>query len=274
MKKIFNYILAVAALLAFAPIAKAQDDYTFQNGVGVRKTISAPNLRGEYFITLESFVEGKVDITEEMIPADIVLVLDVSSSMVRYNMGAAGEPEYVAISKSRDQVEGRVLTLTWTYGDYNNNLYIEYPYGSENFCQILTDGRRFYFTYNDTQYWLTGGGTSTNNGSGITDGTWNGNMASSGGEVARPSAGTYNYGSSITTTKPAAAPNNNTVIWRGPLYQRTNDFTRMHALENAVATFLNIVHQKCVDNNLDNRISIVKFYFVILICRNRRTKYI
>lgn len=260
MKKIFNYILAVTALLAFAPIAKAQDDYTFQNGVGVRKTISAPNLNGEYFITLESFVEGKVDITTEMIPADIVLVLDVSSSMVRSNMGEAGEPEYVAISKNRDNVDGRVLTLTWTYGDYNDNLYIEYPYGSENFCHILTDGRRFYFTYNDTQYWLTGGGTSSNNGSGITGGTWNNNMANYGGEVARPSAVTTDiYGSSITTTRPAAAANNNTVIWRGPLYQRTNNFTRMHALENAVATFLNIVHQKCVDNKLDNRISIVKF---------------
>ena len=46
MKKIFNYILAVTALLAFAPIAKAQDDYTIKNGIGVRKTISAPNLRG------------------------------------------------------------------------------------------------------------------------------------------------------------------------------------------------------------------------------------
>ena len=256
MKKIFNYILAVTALLAFAPIAKAQDDYTFQNGVGVRKTISAPNLQGEYFITLESFVEGKVDITTEMIPADIVLVLDVSSSMIRENMGAGDKEEYVAISKTQNSINGRSVTLGWSHGDYTNNLWIEFPYGSETFYQIKEGGgnnnRKFYFEVNDQTYWLTG------NGTGITGGTTNNSTgANTGGVIALPSSG-YNYGQSITTTEPDGV-GNSTVIWRGPLYQKTNNFTRLHALENAVATFLNIVYQKCIENDLDNRISIVKF---------------
>jgi hypothetical protein len=259
MKKIFNYILAVTALLAFAPIAKAQDDYTIKNGIGVRKTISAPNLNGEYFITLESFVEGEVKITPKPIPADIVLVLDVSASMVRTNMGAAGEEEYVAINNSQNGVSGRVLTVGWSYNDWTDNLYIEYPYGSENFCKIERDGRRLTFKYNNTDYWLTGGGTSDNNGTGIIGGTWGDNVTNHDGEIAKASAGTYNYGNSITTNQPAEVAANNTVIWRGPLYQKTNNFTRLHALQNAVATFLNVVHQKSVEDKLNNRISIVKF---------------
>lgn len=265
MKKIFNYILAVTALLAFAPIAKAQD-YTIKNGVGVRKTISAPNLQGEYFITLESFVEGQVTITPKKIPADIVLVLDVSSSMTRSNMGAAGEPEYVAINVSEESID-RIMTGGWTYNlahSHAGNLYIEYPYGSQNFVAIEEGGtnnsRTLSFVYENKRHWLTGGNSETVNGTGLINATWttDGKHAAV-GEIAKASAGTYNYGQSIVTEEQPAGVANNAVIWRGPLYQRTNNFTRIHALQNAVATFLNIVHQKSIDDNLDNRISIVKF---------------
>ena len=80
MKRIYNFLLAAVALLAFVPAVKAQD-YTEQNGIAYSKTISKPDQNGVYTITLESFVTGSVTKKQQSIPADIVLVLDVSGSM-------------------------------------------------------------------------------------------------------------------------------------------------------------------------------------------------
>lgn len=88
MKKIYNILLATFALFAFAPVINALDDdppYTDEGGLCYSKTISEPNTDGVYTITLESFVTGSVTITNESIPADIVLVLDVSGSMASNN---------------------------------------------------------------------------------------------------------------------------------------------------------------------------------------------
>jgi hypothetical protein len=88
MKKIYNVLLAAFALLAFVPVANALDDdppYKDEGGLCYSKTVSPPNTDGVYTITLESFVTGSVTITNESIPADIVLVLDVSGSMRNNN---------------------------------------------------------------------------------------------------------------------------------------------------------------------------------------------
>ncbi|MBR4227602.1 MAG: VWA domain-containing protein, partial [Bacteroidales bacterium] len=84
MKKIYNILLAAFAFLAFIPVANALDDdppYKDEGGLCYSKTVSPPNTDGVYTITLESFVTGSVTITNESIPADIVLVLDNSGSM-------------------------------------------------------------------------------------------------------------------------------------------------------------------------------------------------
>ena len=88
MKKIYNILLATFALFAFAPVINALDDdppYKDEGGLCYSKTISEPNTDGVYTITLESFVTGSVTITNESVPADIVLVLDVSGSMADNN---------------------------------------------------------------------------------------------------------------------------------------------------------------------------------------------
>gem|GEM_PF-2377073 len=72
-------MLSALALLAFVPTIKAQDEPV--EGIEYSKTISKPNSDGVYTITLESYVTGSVEVKSEPIPADIVLVLDVSSSM-------------------------------------------------------------------------------------------------------------------------------------------------------------------------------------------------
>ena len=81
MKKIFNLIVTLAALIVIAPVAKAQDYIDTGNGIAYSKTISKPDNNGVYTITLESFVTGSVKVTNKSVPVDLILVLDVSSSM-------------------------------------------------------------------------------------------------------------------------------------------------------------------------------------------------
>lgn len=102
MKKIFSYFLAGAALFSLIPIIAADgDEPAIQKGpdyylndpdpekasIGYMKSISEPNTDGVYTITLESFATGHSVKVHKSIPADIVLVLDVSGSM-KYNMGS------------------------------------------------------------------------------------------------------------------------------------------------------------------------------------------
>ena len=117
MKKIYNILLAVVALFAFAPVVSAQgwsindvikdpktrDTLKFPNYSGVRidttqnfaysKSISSPQNDGTYWIKLESFSTGTASYKMVSEPADIVLVLDFSSSMVSYNYTTSGSKE-------------------------------------------------------------------------------------------------------------------------------------------------------------------------------------
>jgi len=94
MKKIYLYLLSVIASLAFVPAVSAQSiedvvghdlefksvDYTINNHVGVKKLVSTP-VNGTYYIKLEVFATGSASVTSISKPADIILVLDCSSSM-------------------------------------------------------------------------------------------------------------------------------------------------------------------------------------------------
>ena len=92
MKKIFNILLALFALLAFAPFMSAQDvpfpanqtikfsqdewnkQYEVsESGVAYRKIISKPNTQGVYHILLDAFVTGNEVKLQKSLPADIVL---------------------------------------------------------------------------------------------------------------------------------------------------------------------------------------------------------
>ena len=93
MKKIY-YILFAIAFLVFAPSndVQAQKETKYEKGLGYSKNISKPNDKGVYTITLEAFTTGQVSVTKKSIPADIVLVLDVSGSMA-FDMNG-NDPEY------------------------------------------------------------------------------------------------------------------------------------------------------------------------------------
>ena len=88
MKHIFRYFISSLVLLV-PVLAHAQtqvadpplyDDYKTGNGIATQKTVSEPH-DGRYVLTLETFATGKTEVIEKNVPADIVLVLDVSGSM-------------------------------------------------------------------------------------------------------------------------------------------------------------------------------------------------
>jgi hypothetical protein len=121
MKKIYNTLFAVAALLAFAPAVFAQTPGEWsikgqinetvdgvvkylewpkaaENGLqtpdnadfAYSKDISAPQSDGTYWIKLESFATGAASTILSSTPSDIILVLDSSTSMNTrdYNTGS------------------------------------------------------------------------------------------------------------------------------------------------------------------------------------------
>ena len=85
MKKVLTYIFSLVAVLMLTPLAKAQ---TAENLV-LKKTVEqTPDENGVRWITLESYVTGVVSVTYDSKPADIILVLDVSTSMTQNSYGS------------------------------------------------------------------------------------------------------------------------------------------------------------------------------------------
>lgn len=111
MKKIFSFLLTGAALLTLIPIIAADGDdpqkepdyYLNDDGsIGFMKKISPPNTSGVYTITLESFANSQSVKVQKSIPADIVLVLDMSSSMNENMSGgtaSASNPSRLTVMK-------------------------------------------------------------------------------------------------------------------------------------------------------------------------------
>ena len=84
MKHIFKSITFGIALLAGTITAFAQGfdpDHLTETGVNVLKNVTGPDSNKDYTVTLETFAEGTTAVTSKSVPSDVILVLDVSSSM-------------------------------------------------------------------------------------------------------------------------------------------------------------------------------------------------
>lgn len=146
MKKIYSIILVAIALFAIQSIAKAQP-YTEKNGIAYSKYPTGP-VNGIYTIHLDTFVTGEVTVSQQSIPADIVLVLDVSGSMDQnitvYSYTARASQPY-------------------TYSGYGYNTYY-YKYTDGNYYQVSRGGSRnnryLRFQVGDSYYYLNGTGIS------------------------------------------------------------------------------------------------------------------
>lgn len=161
MKKIYSILLAVVALLSIASVVKAQDTPVKSDngrpyilveegdakGLAYSKKISPPS-NGQYVITLESFVTGELQVVQKSVPADIILVLDVSGSMGNDNSYiSTGSKQWTATT---DLNFGDQKYYRLNNGDYQrlriNNGYIQYrSYGTWYNWQSLPYTGELYF---------------------------------------------------------------------------------------------------------------------------------
>lgn len=176
-------------------------------------------------IRLETFVTGDKIITEEHIPTDIVLVLDVSGSMNQNIYTYSYNPR---------------ASQAYSYDSYGDNTYY-YLYNGQYYAVSREAERyggvlipryyyRLYFTVNGQRIYLSGTGTTTTPPTNV--------------------AGTGILGNGSSTT-----------IWTGVLYTRTQTSSqqKMAALKEAVKKFVSIVAKDATEYEVDHRISIVKY---------------
>lgn len=272
MKNIVKYMMAAAVMTATFPVlAQNLPDGVYEEpvdaqgnskGIAFKKSATLkPGTTDTYTIDLEAFVTGAVTMENKSVPADIVLVLDVSGSMDDHMYTAP----YTA-QNSRNYSLGYFYNL-----EPGNDLFYRYTDGNYykvDYELVETDSYygnsyyyRLFFTLNDgTKYYLT------------RTQTWTG------------------VSNTITTTAPTNVTGNgyvestgwNTTIWSGVLYKGTSQGSKIEALHAAVNTFIEEIHtndlwiverdddgneisrtrrkdEKGKDTSLGNQISIVKF---------------
>lgn len=126
MKKLFTHIIAVSASAAIMTSLQAQTPGGSEtDGIHLTKTVE--NFDYSTFegrIRMESFVEGELKIVTETQPQDIVLVLDVSTSMnnnlVSYSYSARSSQSY-------------------TYSNYGTNTFF-YLHDDGKYYQVRRSG--------------------------------------------------------------------------------------------------------------------------------------
>ncbi len=249
MKTTFKYIALTALAIICGLNASAQNlpegTYEGKNGIAYRKSSTLkPGTTDTYVVNLETFVYGAVTVKNVSVPADIVLVLDVSGSM--------DETMYEHVYTARN-------SQAYSYGNYGNNTYY-YKHTDGKYYPVRRGSYRtgaigsgqhhtyLYFVVNGTYYYLFGNSVVQT-------------------RPDTPSTAWYWWwlgGFSSDTT-----------IWTGVLYsvQQIDRGSKMDNLKIAVNAFINAIQhndlyddddQRRVDENnqptsLGNQISIVKF---------------
>lgn len=183
MKRIYNVLITVTALLAFAPAVSAQTDWSINGQIkdprdntktliwpnasvntlqetetfAYRKDISAPLSDGTYWIKLESFATGTASYVMASVPADIVLVLDHSSSMSN-NRGSTYDYYFEPTPNNSASTSS-----SWNYNSSYTDVYYKY---NDTYCPVsagrtdrINGTTRYYyltFTYNGSPYYMLG----------------------------------------------------------------------------------------------------------------------
>jgi hypothetical protein len=277
MKQLYSIILTATVLLAFSPMASAQGQYSIDgqikdpkhgttllwpkdNGVhvddgasfGYSKNISSPQSDGTYWIKLESFATGDATFVQTSVPADIVLVLDISSSMCSYrgtDMDYFLDVNYVFNHINSSNGAGEAKPFNYKYiNQYKSNLYYLAPGAENNAANRKQIGTETSGSGNNTKYYLyyEDGGTKY--------------YLNPDGTVAG-------------TTRPAGVTGNTTTLYAGILvHYRQRE--RIDALKTAVKAFIDVIdhndeyeddddddptNDKQRDSRLGNRISIITF---------------
>lgn len=155
MKKIYKYTLLLIAAFLFAPLAATADDENPQDphndidGLGFTKNVAPDPTRGDnaYNITLTAFTTGSTlsESLDVSVAADIVLVLDVSGSMV-YGAG--------------DNVTSLELNKLYEFTNGNQKRYgMVFKQGNYYYLRYNTASNGVTFSTTPTGYSGTGSGT-------------------------------------------------------------------------------------------------------------------
>ena len=241
MKKIYNIILSAVALLAFAPFAGAQSiqdvlgdlqfpqekDPQVVDHVGFNKTVSSPTSDGTYWIKLEAFATGSAEMVMSSTPADIILILDSSTSMDTNDYGTV-------------VYNGRRVAIS--YNSYVDNSY---------YCRLFKDGKYYPVVKGgnaETGYYLTFTAD---------DGTV---------YYLNDNNHQFPEQDGLATDSHVYEYNANNIFWNGELFERrTTTITRIAALQQAVNEFIDAIYEndqeiKRIDPSYPgNRIAIITY---------------
>ncbi len=246
MKATSKYFVLTALAFACALGVSAQNlpegTYEGKNGIAYRKSSTLkPGTNDTYVVNLETFVYGEVKIKNTSIPADIVLVLDVSGSM-NENMY-----EYRYTERSPQ---------SYSYNSYGDNTYY-YKHSDGKYYPVRRGSYRtgiiFFGVYHYYLYYVVNGVYYYLYGDSVVQ--------------ERPSDPS-DYWTSVNRVRRAT-------IWTGVLYdvQEIGYGSKMANLKSSVNAFIDAIHyndlydddgQRRLDENnqptsLGNQISIVKF---------------
>ena len=272
MKHIYNYIFSLVVL--FVPVlADAQDPpiynegYHIENGIATKKSVSETmHANGYYTLTLETFATGATTISQKSVPSDIILVLDLSSSMG----GHRGELQKLsgATTVSIDDIESDPTFAVYREG---------HKFGYQ--ISVLYRNNRCYpysFYKSEVKFFDRNGGLissgwgSNNSGPNLANGT--GDIPTTATYVDDTAAGraTKYWTFSPKSTGTDANGDN---LFDDEIVQIES--SRIHELKDAVVEFINSVvdndrykvvnGQKVLrDSPLGNRLSIVSYGKVLI----------
>ena len=240
MKKIIKYTLAGFSLFFLAINAAGESDdkpevlaqYKEGGGVATSKKVGTQNQDGTYTITLETFATGTTTSIETSVPADVVLVLDLSTSMCA-SRGTRTRVNNTGLSYDM-VVNARSVSDNYLY------------YYSSTYRQIFAekDGNNYYLYVNrdgsNERRYLTV------NNQGIVNGTTS----------SKSSAAKATTSNGIIASSNNSNSSNTSVFFSGS--------SRIFALKEAVCAFINTINQKDIENGqngvrLGNKISILTF---------------
>lgn len=139
MNKIYKYTFLIIALLTVVP-ALAQTDpmVTETDNLWMKKTVK-DNENGTYTLNLQTYVRGTGQITTEVAPSDIVLAMDLSSSMNSNKVTITNEEKKERLSNGTSLTTGNIYKVVINGEEF----YLK--------CIKRSSRNRWYYRYDSTE---------------------------------------------------------------------------------------------------------------------------
>ena len=195
---------------------------------------------GIYWLNSESYVTGEyVEVeTEERLPADIILLLDTSSSMDDSFSSSSKYWKPYDDSYSGYDLEDGNYYYHWTDGKYYKVTMFYPPKVGLYLARCWA-----FFDVGDKRYYLTG--TSVVQALNQTNPTFNGDSGEKpkdiNGQIIEP------------------VVDRNSTLWKGVLYKEVGISDKIDALKASISTFIDEVHNDAVSYGVNHRISLIQF---------------